>query len=73
MFEYSTQAYGSHFSGEKNGLKIRYLVAEILSKNGVLFFWGHPVVSGTIYFRGMEEPRLVSDPTGVGSCVLRGP
>ena len=38
MFEYSTRAYGSQFSGEKNGLKIRYLVAEILSKNGVLSF-----------------------------------
>ena len=77
MFEYSTRAYGSQFSGEKNGLKIRYLVAEILSKNGVLSFLGHPVVSGTIYFRGtvgsMEGPRLVSDPMGVGSCVLRDP
>ena len=36
-------AYGSQFSGEKNGLKIQYLVAEILSKSGVLFFLGHPV------------------------------
>ena len=43
MFEYSTRAYGSQFSGEKNGLKIRYLVAEILSKNPVSFFLGHPV------------------------------
>ena len=31
--------FGSQFSGEKNDLKIRYLVAEILSKNGVSFFW----------------------------------
>ena len=35
------------------------------------------IVSGTIYFRGpvgsMEGPRLVSDPMGVGSCVLRVP
>ena len=36
-------AYGSQFSGEKNDLKIRYLVAEILSKKTVLFFLGHPV------------------------------
>merc|ERR1711942_338595 len=43
MFEYSTRAYGSQFSGKKNGLKIRYLVAEILSKNPVSFFLGHPV------------------------------
>ena len=77
MFEYSTQAYGSQFSGETNGLKILYLVVEILSKNGVLFFLGHPVMSVTISFRGtvgsMEGPKLVSDPMGVGSCVLRGP
>ena len=31
---YSEFAYGSHFSEEKNDLKIRYLVAEILSKLG---------------------------------------
>ena len=43
MFEYSTQAYGSQFSGETNGLKILYFVVEILSKNGVLFFLGHRV------------------------------
>ena len=34
-------------------------------------------MSGTIYFRGpvgsMEGPRLVSDPMGVSSCVLRVP
>ena len=45
MFEYSTRAYGSQFSGETNGLKIRYLVAEILSKKVVSFFLGHPVES----------------------------
>ena len=44
MFEYSTRAYGSQFLGEKNSLKIRYLVAEILSKNCGSFFSGHPVV-----------------------------
>ena len=43
MFEYSTRAYGSQFSGEKNSLKIRYSVAEIFSKNPVSFFLGHPV------------------------------
>ena len=32
---YSKFAYGSQFSGEKNYLKIRYLVAEILDKNPV--------------------------------------
>ena len=39
---YSKFAYGSQFSREKNVLKLRYLVVEILSKNGVLFFLGHP-------------------------------
>ena len=39
MVLYSKFAYGSQFSGEKNDLKIRYLVDEILSKNPVLFFW----------------------------------
>ena len=34
----NTREYGSQFSGEKNCLKIRYLVAKILSKNGVLSF-----------------------------------
>merc|ERR1711942_100368 len=48
MFEYSTRAYGSQFSGEKNGLKIRYLVAKILSKKVVSFFLGHPVGWGKI-------------------------
>ena len=43
MVLYSKCAYGSQFSGEKNDLKIRSLVAEILSKNPVLFFLGHPV------------------------------
>ena len=44
MFEYSTRAYGSQFLGEKNSLKIRYLVAEILIKNWGSFFSGHPVL-----------------------------
>ena len=35
----------------KNNLKIRYLVAEILSKNGVSFSLGHPV-----YFRCRLNP-----------------
>ena len=34
--------YGCQFSGEKNSSKIQYLVAEILSKNRVLFSLGHP-------------------------------
>ena len=46
MFEYSTREYGSQFPGEKNGLKIRYLVVGILSKNLVSFFLGHPVGTG---------------------------
>ena len=33
MVLYSKFSYGSQFSGEKNNLKIQYLVAEILSKN----------------------------------------
>ena len=44
MVLYSKWPYGSQFSGEKKDLKIRSLVAEILSKNPVLFFLGHPVV-----------------------------
>ena len=43
MVLYSKFAYGSQFSGEKNILKIRYMVVEILSKNPVSFFLGHPV------------------------------
>ena len=43
MVLYSKFAYGSQFSGEKNNLKIRYLVAEILSKLGGAFFFIHPV------------------------------
>ena len=43
MVLYSKLMYGSQLSGEKNSLIIRYLVAEILSKHGVLFFLGHPV------------------------------
>ena len=43
MVLYSKFAYGSQFSGEKNDLKIRYLVAKILSKSPVLFFLGNPV------------------------------
>ena len=35
MVLYSKCAYGSQFSGEKNDLKIGYLVAEILSKKAV--------------------------------------
>ena len=46
MVLYSKLMYGSQFSGEKKRLKIRYLVAEILGKNEVLSFLGHPVVSG---------------------------
>ena len=43
MVLYSKFAYGSWFSGEKNDLKILHLVAEILGKNLVSFFLGHPV------------------------------
>ena len=39
MVLYSKFAYGSWFSGEKNDLKILHLVAEILGKNPVSFFW----------------------------------
>ena len=38
MVLHSKFAYGSQFSGEKNDLKIRYLVAEILGKLGCSFF-----------------------------------
>ena len=44
MVLYSKCAYGSQFLGEENNLRIRSLVAEILSKNPVSFFLGHPVV-----------------------------
>ena len=44
MVLYSKFAYGSQFSGEKNYLEIRYWVADILSKNPVSFFLGHPVL-----------------------------
>ena len=43
MVLYSKFAYGSQFSGQKNDLKIRYLVAKILGKIPVSFFLGHPV------------------------------
>ena len=43
MVLYSKCAYGSQFLGEENNLRIRSLVAEILSKNPVSFFLGHPV------------------------------
>ena len=43
MVLYSKFTYGSWFSGEKNYLKILHLVAEILGKNPVSFFLGHPV------------------------------
>ena len=39
MVLYSKFAYGSQFSGKKNYLKIRYLVAEILIKQTCLFFY----------------------------------
>ena len=39
MVLYSKFAYGSQFSGEKNNLKIRYLVAEILIKQTCSFFY----------------------------------
>ena len=52
MVLYSKFAYGSQFSGEKSDMKIRYLVAEIFSKNRVSFSLGHPVhtdvVKGTV-------------------------
>ena len=48
MVLYSRFLYGSQFSGEKNDLKIRYLVTEILSKHGVLFFLGHPVMLASL-------------------------
>ena len=50
MVLYSKFAYGFQFSGEKNYLEIGYLVAEILSKNPVSFFLGHPVYGWAIYY-----------------------
>ena len=50
---YSRFLYGSQFSGEKSDMKIRYLVAEILSKNRVSFFLGHPV-----YYRHLSKMML---------------
>ena len=44
---YSKFADGSQFLGEKNDLKIQYLIDKILSKNPVLFLLGHPVQKTT--------------------------
>ena len=44
MVLYSKFVYGSQFLGEKNDLKIRYLVAEILSKLGGAFFFDTPCI-----------------------------
>ena len=49
MVLYSKYSYGSQFSEEKNDLKIRYLVAKILSKNCGSFFSGHPVYFGVFF------------------------
>ena len=42
MVLYSKILYGSQFSGEKNDLKIRYLVAEKLSKKNSFILFGTP-------------------------------
>ena len=63
MVLYSKWPYGSQFSGEKNDLKIRSLVAEILSKNPVLFFLGHPVVINLLYMAGEPKCCLLSTAT----------
>ena len=64
MVLYSKFAYGSQFSGEKNDLKIRYLVAEILSKHPVSFFLGHPVV------RRMDYERLTKGKNELPSAFI---
>ena len=48
MVLYSKCVYGSQFSGEENDLKIRSLVAKILSKNLVSFFLG--LINGCSWF-----------------------
>ena len=55
---------------EKNGLKIRYLVVEILSKNLVSFFLGHPVGSGTI--KGMVTVIEVVSVLGIVKILRKG-
>ena len=55
---YSKFAYGSQFSGEKKDLKIRYLVAEILSKTPVLFFLGHSVLLPDIHESQREFEKI---------------
>ena len=68
MVLYSKFAYGSQFSGEKNDLKIRYLVAEILSKQSGSFFFIHPVLAQSIMvFRQVKSD--MSWVIGDWSCV----
>ena len=43
MVLYSEFTYGSHFSEEKNGLEIRFLVPEILGKYKRSIFLERPV------------------------------
>ena len=76
MVLYSKCLCESLFSGEKIDLKIRYLVAKILSKNGVSFFWdtlyicvyqvlhGQPqyVQQKNIFEPKIAEPKIVFDP-----------
>ena len=78
MFEYSTRAYGSQFSGEKNGLKIQNLVVEILSKNLVSFFWdtlyerSHGLyVGGAMAYMGGAMAYMVLKPTIVLALVKK--
>ena len=59
MVLYSKCAYGSQFLGEENDLRIRSLVAEILSKNPVSFFLGHPVKKRKI-LNLVVEPTLLN-------------
>ena len=61
MVLYSKCAYGSQFLGEENNLRIRSLVAEILSKNPVSFFLG------TLYVEEMSPHVCLTparDPKG---------
>ena len=59
MVLYSKCAYGSQFLGEENNLRIQSLVAEILSKNPVSFFLGHPVCLDSVWTVSGQCPESV--------------
>ena len=70
MVLYSKFTYGSQFSEEENGLEIRFLVPEILSKYKRSIFFETPCIEFSLLATHLKNPGTAVDTGGDNISLL---